>query len=145
MSTGQEVQARLKALVATALPLAKLKGFGADSEKPTTTGAGGMVIGLWGNPGEAEATLSPLTLHFDHEFQLEFAAREGVKDQAAAIGEMIGAFGAALRADRTLGGTCEWIEAGAPDFEDVSILGSRTIIWATVPVLASYSTVDPLN
>jgi hypothetical protein len=53
--------------------------------------------------------------------------------------------GAAIAADRTLGGLCEYLDCGAAE------LGSREgemvtgLNWASLPIIAEYSTNNPLG
>jgi hypothetical protein len=52
--------------------------------------------------------------------------------------------GAALAADRTLGGLCDWVEAEAPRPVDLPIDGAASLKAAVIPVVLHYSTADPL-
>jgi len=44
------------------------------------------------------------------------------------------AIGAAIAADRTLGGAVDWAQPGAPEFEDVEFEGAAAARAASVPV-----------
>ena len=58
---------------------------------------------------------------------------------------MLGAIGAAVVANRTLGGLCDFIEAEAPSTDDVEIAGARSGRFADLAIVAVYGTTDPLN
>ena len=61
------------------------------------------------------------------------------------VGSLLGAIGAAVVADRTLGGLCDFIEAEAPSTDDVETAGARAGRWADPSIVAVYGTTDPLN
>ena len=52
--------------------------------------------------------------------------------------------GAAIAADRTLGGLCDWVEAEAPRPVDLPVEGAAGLKAAVIPVILHYSTADPL-
>ena len=52
--------------------------------------------------------------------------------------------GAALAADRTLGGLCDWVEAEAPEPVDLPIEGAAALKAAAITVVLHYATPDPL-
>ncbi len=52
--------------------------------------------------------------------------------------------GAALVADRTLGGLCDWVEAEAPEPVDLPIEGAAALKPAVITIVLQYSTSDPL-
>ena len=58
---------------------------------------------------------------------------------------MTGTIGAAVMANRTLGGLCDWIEAEAPVTDDIKALGALPGRFADLAILAVYATTDPLN
>lgn len=104
----------------------------------------GLVILRDGTPGEPEVTLSPLMYHYEHEAEVELFAQtiDGTND--AALDDLGAAVGAALAADRTLGGLCDWAEASAPVPTDLPVEGAASIKAALVTVTLHYSTPDPL-
>jgi len=53
--------------------------------------------------------------------------------------------GAAITADRTLGGLCDWIEAEAPRPVDLPVEGAATLKAAVIPVVLHSSADDPLG
>jgi hypothetical protein len=128
----------LKALVAAALPGAMVTGFDADAEKPARIPAGGIVVGGRGDPGEPDVDLSPLSYNYTHRFALEIAAEDGAG--GAPLDTMLLALGAAIVADRHLGGLCQWLDVEAAEYLDVTDAAVPSVNWALVPVIAEYST-----
>lgn len=142
MTRQFEVILALKALVAAALPAADVRGFDGDTTAPATIPDGGCVIGLPGDSGQPEVDLSPLSYNYGHQLMLEVAAPKG--EGGAALDAMLIPIGTAIEADRTLGGLCEFLEAEAPDRNDRTIAAGTVINWATVAIVASYATSNPL-
>lgn len=86
----------------------------------------GLVIMRDGDPGEPEVTLSPLTWHWEHRVEIEIFVR-GKTGREAAFDALAAAIGRIIAADRTLGGRCDWIEAGAPAPVDLPVDGASPI------------------
>lgn len=145
MSRRYDVILAVKALAAAAAPDATIKGFDGDASRPASIGAGGTIVGHPGDPGEPEVDLNPLTYHWRHEIELEFAAAPSATDPAAALDAMMQAFGAAVAADRTLSGLVDWLETGGAMEDDQLMAGAATTRWASVTVVAHYSTLNPLG
>src|SRR5690606_2303289 len=78
-----------------------------DEVLPERIPPAGLIILRDGQPGEPEVTLSPLRYHYQHRAELEVVV-QAVNDRATAFDSLIAAIGAALDADRTLGGLCDW-------------------------------------
>ena len=97
----------LAALHARLQPLAALTLR--DEVLPERIPAAGLIILREGQPGEPEVTLSPLRYHYQHRSELEVVVQAGT-GRASAFDDLIAAIGAALEADRTLGGVCDWVE-----------------------------------
>jgi len=133
----------LSALLTTlrTVPATVLRG----DVQPERAPPGGLVILRDGEPGEPEVTLSPLQYHYEHRAEIEVIVQGKTSaDRDAAFDTLVQAIGTALAADRTLGGTCDWVEAQAPAPTDLAQEGAEGIKAAVVPVVLSYSTVDPL-
>ena len=96
-----------------------------------------------GEPGEPEVTLSPLAYHYQHRAEVEAVAQGNDRD--AAFDTLTASVGAALAADRTLGGLCDWVEAEAPRPGDLAVEGAASLKAATIAVVLHYSTDDPLS
>ena len=104
----------------------------------------GLMILRDGNPGEPEVTLSPLRYHYQHRAELELivqssTARDTLFDTLAAQ------VGAVISADRTLRGSCDWVEPAAPEPVDLAVDGAASLKAAVVPIILHYSLADPLG
>lgn len=142
-SKREQVIDALVALIDAALPAAKVER---NAAKPERIPPGGLAIVRDGDPGEPEVLLSPLTYLYTHRIPVEIAAREsGAQSREQALDAMLAAIGAAVVADRTLGGLCDFIEAEAPATADIDAAGAQTARWADAAIVASYCTPDPLN
>ncbi|TYO83553.1 hypothetical protein LY05_03010, partial [Oceanicella actignis] len=122
----------------SALPVTTLRG----EVLPERVPVGGLLILRDGEPGEPEVTLSPLAYHYQHRAEIE-AVVQGA-DRDAAFDTLIASIGAALAADRTLGGLCDWVEAEAPRPVDLPVEGAASLKAAVIPVVLHYTLLDPL-
>ena len=138
-STRETILAALRTLL-SALPATALRG----DVLPERVPAEGLMILRDGSPGEPEVTLSPLMYHYRHRAEIEVIMQTG-GDRDARFDQLIGDIGAALTADRTLGGRCDWVEAEAPEPVDLPIAGAASLKAAVVPVILSYSAMDTLR
>ncbi|RFU12530.1 acyl-CoA transferase [Rhodobacteraceae bacterium W635] len=123
----------------SALPATVLRGEVLPERVPTE----GLLILRDGEPGDPEVTLSPLAYHYQHRAEVE-AVVQG-PDRDAAFDARTASVGAALAADRTLGGLCDWVEAEAPRPVDLPVEGAASPKAATIAVVLHYSTDDPLS
>lgn len=114
-----------------------------DEVLPERIPAAGLIILRDGQPGEPEVTLSPLRYHYQHRAELEVVVQAGTS-LASAFDDLIAAIGAALEADRTLGGLCDWIETEAPASVDLPIEGAAALKAAVITVVLHYTTTGPL-
>ena len=80
-----------------------------DEVLPERIPASGLIILRDGQPGEPEVTLSPLRYHYQHRAELEVVV-QAANGRASAFDDLIASIGAALAADPTLGGLCDWVE-----------------------------------
>ena len=64
--------------------------------------------------------------------------------RASAFDDLITAIGAALAADRTLGGLCDWVEPEAPAPVDLPVEGAAALKAAVITVVLHYTTTGPL-
>ena len=139
MPTSREtILAALHALL-QALSATALRGDVLPERVPTD----GLLILRDGEPGEPEVTLSPLRYHYQHRAEIE-AVVQGTNDRDAAFDTLTASVGAAIAADRTLGGLCDWIEAEAPRPVDLPVEGAAALKAAVITVVLHYSTADPL-
>ena len=130
----------LAALLARLQPLAALTLR--DEVLPERIPAAGLIILRDGQPGEPEVTLSPLRYHYQHRAEIEPVVQGAARD--ATFDTLCAGIGAAIAADRTLGGLCDWIEAEAPRPVDLPVEGAATLKAAVIPVVLHYSPPDPL-
>ncbi|MFN3993958.1 MAG: acyl-CoA transferase [Tabrizicola flagellatus] len=131
----------LAALHARLQPLAALTLR--DEVLPERIPAAGLIILRDGQPGEPEVTLSPLRYHYRHRAELEVVVREGT-GRASAFDDLITSIGAALEADQTLGGLCDWVEPEAPASVDLPVEGAAALKAAVITILLHYTTTGPL-
>lgn len=131
----------LAALQARLLPLAALTLR--DEVLPERIPSAGLIILRDGQPGEPEVTLSPLRYHYQHRAELEVVVQAGT-GQASAFDDLITAIGAAMEADRTLGGFCDWVEAEAPASVDLPVEGAAALKAAVITLVLHYTTTGPL-
>ena len=122
------------------LPTGALRG----DVLPERVPAQGLLILRDGEPGEPDVTLSPLRYHYQHRAEIE-AVVQGTNDRDAAFDTLCASIGAAVAADRTLGGLCDWVQAEAPQPLDLPVEGAAGLKAAVIPVVLHYSTADPLS
>jgi hypothetical protein len=137
-TTRETVLTALHALLGT-LPATALRG----EVLPERVPSGGLLILRDGDPGEPEVTLSPLRYHYRHRAEIEAVVQGTGRD--AAFDTLCAGIGAALAADRTLGGLCDWVEAEAPRPVDLAVEGAASLKAAVIPVVLHYTTADPLG
>ena len=131
----------LAGLHARLLPLAAL--VLRDEVLPDRIPTAGLIILRDGQPGEPEVTLSPLRYHYQHRAELEVVVQAGT-GRASTFDTLIATIGAALEADRTLGGLCDWVEPEAPASVDLPIEGAAALKAAIITVVLHYTTNGPL-
>lgn len=138
MTKQMQILLAIKALVQAALPGAAIAGFDQDASRPQRVGAGGCVIGHPGEPGDPDVDLSPLAYNYSHRIPLEVVGPGG--NGGLLLDGMLETLAEAIAADSTLGGLCEWFGVDAPDFNDRSTEALASTSWATLPLVAEYST-----
>jgi hypothetical protein len=110
---------------------------------PERIPAVGLMILRDGEPGEPEVTLSPLAYHYQHRAELEAVVQGTSRD--IAFDTLTASIGAAIAADRTLGGLCNWIEAEAPRPVDLPVEGAASLKAAVIAVVLHYTASDPIG
>ena len=123
----------------SALPATSLRGDVLPERVPSE----GFLILRDGEPGDPEVTLSPLAYHYQHRAEIEAVVQGATRD--ATFDTLTASIGAAVAADRTLGGLCDWVEAEAPRPVDLAVEGAASLKAATIAVVLHYSTDDPLT
>lgn len=136
-TTRETILTALHARLST-LPATALRG----EVLPERIPAEGLLILRDGEPGEPEVTLSPLRYHYQHRAEIEAIVQTADRD--AAFDRLCANIGAALTANRTLGGLCDWVEAEAPRPVDLAVEGAAALKAALIPVVLHYATGDPL-
>jgi hypothetical protein len=114
-----------------------------DEVLPERIPIAGLIILRDGQPGEPDVTLSPLRYHYQHRAELEVVV-QAPNGRASAFDTLIAAIGAALDADRTLSGLCDWIEPEAPASVDLPVEGAAALKAAVITVVLHYTTTGPL-
>ena len=114
-----------------------------DEVLPERIPATGLIILRDGQPGEPDVTLSPLRYHYQHRAELEVVILAST-GRASAFDGLIASIGAALEADRTLGGLCDWVEPEAPASVDLPIEGAAALKAAVITIVLHYTTTGPL-
>jgi hypothetical protein len=136
-TTRETILSALHSLLGT-LPAIALRGDALPERVPPS----GLLILRDGEPGEPEVTLSPLRYHYQHRAEIEAVVQGPGRD--AVFDTLCASIGAALAADRTLGGLCDWVDAEAPRPVDLAVEGAASLKAAVIPVILHYSTADPL-
>ena len=114
-------------------------------EMPTRVPTGGLLILRDGDPGEPEVTLCPLVYEYRHRAEIEVILQPPVSAITTDVMDaVLVRMGEAIEADRTLGGTCLWVETVAPIMSDLALEGVAGITAAVVPVELIYITTGPL-
>ena len=100
---------------------------------PERISPAGLMILRDGDPGDPAVTLSPLSYHYQHRADLEVIVQGA--DRNTAFAALCAQIGAVIRADRTLGGRCDWVEAEAPQPVDLPVEGAASLKAAVIPVV----------
>jgi hypothetical protein len=124
------------------IPLAVVKR---NEALPQAVPAAGLVILRDGDPGEPDVTLNPVHLFYSHRAEIEaFVSPPAGGRGEALLDALLGEVGAALAADRSLGGLAENLTWSAPEISVLAIEGAAPILAARVIVNLEYLTADPL-
>ena len=142
VSKSETVLQALNAALATTLPAgAKLLR---NAVLPERVPAKGVMILRDGNPGTPEALMSPPLYIYDHRAEIDVVVEGKESEREAAFDALKLAIHAAIEADRTLGGLCDYAIGEAPAPIDLAIEGAEGFKAATIPVVLTYGTPDPL-
>jgi hypothetical protein len=125
-----------------AIPLAVVKR---NEALPQAVSATGLVILRDGDPGEPDVTLNPVHLFYSHRAEIEaFVSPPAGGGGEALLDALLGEVGAALAADRSLGGLAENLTWSAPEISVLAIESAAPILCARIIVTLEYLTADPL-
>ena len=142
VSKSETVLQALNAALATTLPAgAKLLR---NAVLPERVPAKGVMILRDGNPGTPEALMSPPLYIYDHRAEIDVVVEGKESEREAAFDALKLAIHAAIEADRTLGGLCDYAIGEAPAPIDLAIEGAEGFKAATIPVVLTYGIADPL-
>jgi len=142
VSKSETVLQALNAALATTLPAgAKLLR---NAVLPERVPAKGVMILRDGNPGTPEALMSPPLYVYDHRAEIDVVVEGKESEREAAFDALKLAIHAAIEADRTLGGLCDYAIGEAPAPIDLAIEGAEGFKAATIPVVLTYGIADPL-
>ncbi|VTO10687.1 MULTISPECIES: hypothetical protein [Brevundimonas] len=130
----------LEALLKRVFPNAEVKR---DAEAPSRPPAGGLVILRDSDPGEPEVTLSPLSYSYNHAFGVEIVSPSATGSHG--LGDMLAELGEVIEGARDLGGLTEWLEATAPDLDDLAAAGAPSVATAMFDLIATYTIPSPLH
>lgn len=147
MSKRLDVLKAVCALVAGALPDADVIGIDNDDAAPSRIAPGGRVVVRSGDPGEAEVTLGVLSYSYVHRIPVELdASATPVLSREEAIDALAEAIGAAVAADRQLGGLVEWLDLEPLSTDDlVSASGGAAARSGDLAIVAEYTVSNPLT
>lgn len=110
--------------------------FKRNAGLPNAVPSGGLVIMRDGEAGEPEPLLSPLRYYYRHRVDVElFVAKPDTETVLYGLADSICSL---LRADRTLGGLVEDIEAGAIEVDAVQTEAGAEILGARLPIYLHY-------
>jgi hypothetical protein len=141
MSARETAIAALHATLASALAVRSPAPHILRNETvPQRIPAGGLVIVRDGEPLSETAMFSPLAWAIEHSAEVEIVvagATPAARD--AALDDLLAAIGAAIAADRTLGGAVEWAGPSAPRFEDIVVEGAAASRAALVTVTVAFT------
>ncbi len=113
---------------------------------PEKVPPGGLIILRDGDPGEPEATLSPLSYYWQHRAILEvIVIGNDAAARDVALDTLFIAIASTLAADRTLGGLCDRVTPQAPESSALAIEGAAGFKAAIVAIELIYTTTDQLG
>lgn len=142
MSRREQILAALAAVLAGLLAAPVRR----NEVLPEKVPAAGLVILRDGDPGEPDITLNPRTEFYAHRVELEvYVPRDPSGGGEAALDQLLGAIGAALRVDETLGGLAENLTPSAPETGALALEGAPPVLTARIIVTIEYLVSDPLT
>ncbi len=96
---------------------------------------GGLIVVRDGETVEETPLLSPLAWQVEHHADIEVTvAGAAPSARNTLLDALLVDIGTAITTDRTLGGTVEWAQPGAPDFEEAEFESAAAVRAASVPV-----------
>ncbi|KFI24353.1 hypothetical protein [Paenirhodobacter enshiensis] len=111
---------------------------------PVRIPAAGQIILRDGDPGQPEVLMSPVLYYYEHSADVEIIVDRPATARDATFDTLKQAVGAALAADRTLGGLCDYVDADAPAPVTLPVENGDGLKVATISVTLRYGSADPL-
>ncbi|MGR3497111.1 acyl-CoA transferase [Citreimonas sp.] len=106
----------------------------------------GLLIQWDGEPGAPTMLMSPLAYEYDHAVEWELHVQGKDDDARRQVADpALQSLGAAVAADRTLGGLCDWVEAERVRTDVTPVQGGAAIRTDTLRVTLTYSLSTPLT
>ncbi len=144
MSKRHDVDRAVLALVTRALLGNSVIGLEDGADRPRRTEDNDMAVVRDGELEEPDVDLSPPTWHWVHRVPIELRAYKQAIPLRQVLDGMAAKVGAAVAADRFLGGLVSFLDVSGLDVEPLSSFGARSELGATFDVIATYSTNSPL-
>ena len=144
MSKRHDVDRAVLALVTRALLGHVVIGLEDGADRPRQTDQKNMAVVRDGDLEEPDVDLSPPTWHWLHRVPIELRAYKQSAPLRDVLDGMAAKVGAAVAADRFLGGLVSFLDVSGLDVEPLSSFGARTELGATFDIVATYSTNSPL-
>jgi len=119
--------------------------FRRNEALPVSVPAAGLVLLRDGDPGEPDVTLNPRSAFYSHRAEIEvFVTRPVDGGGEGMLDALLSQIGAALAADRSLGGLAENLFCSAPETSVLAIEGAAPILAARLTITIEYLVGDPL-
>lgn len=144
MSMRHTVDQAVLALVTQAMAGHDVAGLEDGAERPRRVSQFGSVWVRDGDPGDPEIDICPPTYNYAHRVPVEIAAYQQSRKLRDVLDEMAGKIGAAVEADRYLGGLASYVEVTALEIAGISVVNSQTQLGGTFDIIVHYSTTSPL-
>jgi hypothetical protein len=133
-------------LVAAALPSVDVLGIDNDAVAPTRLAPAGRAVVRSGDPGEPEMTLGVRSYSYSHRIPIELTGYpSGALSREEVLDAMAAAIGAAVEADRFLGGLVEFLDLEAMTTDDLAVSGAQAARTGDLAIVAEYTTSNPLT
>lgn len=142
-SKSERVLKALHAALSAAVPAGVL--VERNASLPVRLPAAGWLCLRDGDPGAPDVLMSPLLYIYEHRAELDIVVEITAPEQRdARFDALKQAVGLALASDRTLGGLCDFILGEAPEPTEVPVEGAENLKAATIGIILTYGTSDPL-
>ena len=142
-SKSEQVLKALTTAIKTTLPSGA--SFERNEFYPDRIPSLGSVVLQDGDPGVPEITLSPTEYIYDHRVEVDIIVNGSSSTARDAKFDVLKqAIGAAISSDRTLGGLCDYVVGEAPAPLELPVEGAQGLKAATIGVILTYGTPDPL-